>query len=358
MSVRSTSVKVTGIEVVSALRFNTWEVDKICQLFPELSDLNTQVDQSSITPPQVGAGLPEPDVTPKLVVEFFAKKQDSAPSFAIYKNGSWNNVKVEIKDTIEETISQYQDLYVFDSAKYQTQLRVLGYIIDKFGLKSYDIPITLKTSLFYQKSRYNYFKYCYPKANKYNPERTETVIGANERTLYWTSNVELFARAWETVAYKKLLDKNRRSDYLVSGIEMADIKVEGYQNPYPAGSELEYLEKLYDELIKVTKEVYNLSDFVPYDTNREDILVEFESKKNSKVKVEVDAVKDKKTEVVIFTKDDKQVDKVESKATDEQEEWVEALDSLNLLLNEGVTDSEMAEWKEGVESLNILLKQQ
>lgn len=297
-----------------------------------------------------------PEVTPKLVVEFFAKKQDLAPSFAIYKNGSWNNVKVEIKDTIEETISQYQDLYVFDSGKYQTQLRVLGYIIDKFGLKSYDIPITLKTSLYYQKSRYNVFKYCYPKYNKYNPERTDTVIAGNERTFYWTSNYELFARAWETIAYKKLLDKNRRSDYLVSGIEMADIKVEGYQNPYPAGLELEYLEKLYDELIKVTKEVFNLSDFVPYDTNREDILVEFESKKNSKVKVEVDAIKDKKTEVVTFTKDDKQVDKVESKATDEQQEWIEALDSLNILLKEGGTESEIAEWKEGIESLNILLK--
>lgn len=47
---------------------------------------------------------------------------------------------------------------------------------------------------------------------------------------------------------------------------------------------------------------------------------------------------------------------VESKVTDEQQEWIEALDSLNLLLNEGGTDSEIAEWKEGIESLNILLK--
>jgi hypothetical protein len=297
-----------------------------------------------------------PEVTPKLIVQFFAQKQESAPSFAIYKNGSWNNIKVEIKDTIEETIKQYESLYVIDAAKYTTQLRVLGYIIDKFNLQSYDVEMTLKTSLFYQKSRYNYFKYCYDKVNKYNPNRTDKVIGANERTLYWTSNVELFARAWETVAYKKLLDKNRRSDYLVSGIEMLDIRLEGYQNPYPAGKELEYLEKLYDELIKVTKEVYNLSDFVPYDTKREDVLVEFESKKNSKVKVEVDAVKDKKSEVVTFIKDDKKVDEVKAEVTPEIQEWKEALDSLNILLELGGTDSEIAEWKEGKESLEILLK--
>lgn len=47
---------------------------------------------------------------------------------------------------------------------------------------------------------------------------------------------------------------------------------------------------------------------------------------------------------------------VESNVFDEKQEWLEALDSLNLLLNEGGTDAEIAEWKEGIESLNILLK--
>lgn len=293
-----------------------------------------------------------PEVTPKLTVQFYSQDIENAPTILTYNNG-WNREEVKLKDTIEETIKQYNDLCVIDENKHSTQVRVFGYIIKQFGLESYDIEMRLKTSLFYQKSAYNLYKYCYDTINKFN--KREIIIGSDERTKYWTSSVEMFARAWETVIYKKILDKNRRSDYLVSGIDLSDIKVEGFQEPYPSGAELDYLEKLYDELIKVAKEVFNLSDFVPYDTNREDILVEFESKKNSKIKVEVDAVKDKKEETVTFIKDDKKVETVETETTEESNELQKAIETFEMLIQLGGSESELKEWNEAIETFKMLI---
>lgn len=293
-----------------------------------------------------------PEVTPKLTVQFYSQDIENAPTISIYNNG-WNREEVKLKDTIEETIKQYNDLCVIDENKHSTQVRVFGYIIKQFGLESYDIEMRLKTSLFYQKSAYNLYKYCFDTINKFN--KREIIIGSDVRTKYWTSNVEMFARAWETVIYKKILDKNRRSDYLVSGIDLSDIKVEGFQEPYPSGAELDYLEKLYDELIKVAKEVFNLSDFVPYDTNREDILVEFESKKNSKIKVEVDAVKDKKEETVTFIKDDKKVETVETETSEESNELQKAIETFEMLIQLGGSESELKEWNEAIETFKMLI---
>jgi len=293
-----------------------------------------------------------PEVTPKLTVQFYSQDIENAPTISIYNNG-WNREEVKLKDTIEETIKQYNDLCVIDENKHSTQVRVFGYIIKQFGLESYDIEMRLKTSLFYQKSAYNLYKYCFDTINKFN--KREIIIGSDVRTKYWTSNVEMFARAWETVIYKKILDKNRRSDYLVSGIDLSDIKVEGFQEPYPSGVELDYLEKLYDELIKVAKEVFNLSDFVPYDTNREDILVEFESKKNSKIKVEVDAVKDKKEETVTFIKDDKKVETVETETSEESNELQKAIETFEMLIQLGGSENELKEWNEAIETFKMLI---
>lgn len=264
-----------------------------------------------------------PLYTPKMKVRFFEKAADVAPKLYVYRDNRWQNRDIEFKPTIEETLEQCVEMLVFDENLYQTQVRVIGYIISYYGLTEYEVEIRLKTSMFYQKSAYNFFSYCYKQPSKYNPNKIEIVKGGDARTKYWTSNVELFARAWETVLFKKILDKNRRSDYLVSGIDLTDLKVEGFQNPYPSGSELDYLETLYDKLIVTVKRVFNLNDFVPYNTEREDTLVEFESKKNSDIKTGVDVTKSKKAEVVNYIKDDKVVETAKQETSPELQKGIE-----------------------------------
>jgi len=136
---------------------------------------------------------------------------------------------------------------------------------------------------------------------------------------------------------------------------MSDIKLEGFQNPYPAGAELEYLEILYDELINVTKEVFNLSDFVAIDNRREDTLIEFESVKNSKISIGVDDVKDKNTETTTFIKDDKKVDVVKTEVTTESNELQEAIKTFEELIGFGGTDDEIKEWNEAIETFKMLI---
>jgi hypothetical protein len=264
-----------------------------------------------------------PLYTPKMKVTFFAQDSNTIPNIPYLKDRRWEYKKLELKPTIEETLEQCEEILVFDENLYQTQVRVIGYIINHFQLLEYSIDIRLKTSMFYQKSAYNFFSYCYKKPSKYNPNRIEIVKAGDKRTPYWTSNVEMFARAWETILFKKILDKNRRSDYLVSGIDMTELNVEGFQNPYPSGSELNYLEELYDNLIKAVKKAFNLSDFIPYNLDREDILVEFESKTKSEIKVGIDVTKGKEEEVVEYIEENNVVETIKESILEPQNEMKE-----------------------------------
>lgn len=292
-----------------------------------------------------------PTITPKLKVKFYAVESESA-KYSFRRGFDYVHTVVEIQQTIEETIEKYKELLINDQAYYSTQVRVFGYIIHKFGLESYDLDLTLKTSMFFQKSAYNWFSYCYKQPRKSDINKFDIVPNVNKRTPYWTSNVELFARAWETIVLKKLLDKNRRSDYLVSGISLEDVNVEGYNNPYPSGLELEYLETLYDKLILVAKKVYNLSDFIPYNTNREDTLVEFEAKNKGKVKEEIDVIETPKKEVLeIETKGETK----EIETTLPDNELKNAIETFTILIELGGTDSEIKEWQEAIETFKMLI---
>jgi hypothetical protein len=264
-----------------------------------------------------------PLYTPKMKVRFFAQPSEIAPTIPYLKDRRWERKPIEFKPTIDETLEQCSEILIFDENLYQSQVRIIGYIINHFELDEYEVEITLKTSMFFQKSRFNFFTYCFKQPSKYNPNKIEIVRGGSSRTPYWTSNDEMFARAWETILFKKILNKNRRSDYLVSGIDLTDLNVEGFQNPYPSGSELDYLETLYDKLIIEVKKAFNLSDFVPYNTEREDMLVEFESKKNSKIKTGINVTKSKKSEVVNYIKDDKVVETTKQEISSELQKGIE-----------------------------------
>lgn len=217
----------------------------------------------------------DPLYTPKIPMKFYAKKSTDgdAPSYSVIEKDSYGyqryvSKKIELKDTIEATLEGIEGLAVVDQNRYNTQLRVFGFIINHFGLEHYEIPMQLKTSYFYHKSAFKFFKYCF---------ETEKgmVLGAASRTKYWTSNVELWARAWETMVLKKLLDKGRVSNYLVDGIPLEDIILEGYNRPYPAGKELDYIETLMDKIIIAFKKKFEVGDFIAPSQFIENEYIEF-----------------------------------------------------------------------------------
>ena len=252
-----------------------------------------------------------PNYTPLVPIEFYAKEIAEAPS-VVYKDerGNWANKVVEIKDTIEETLENVNSLARLNGDLHRTQIRVYGYIIQKFNLKSYKIPMKLPTSYFYHKSRFSYFNYC-----SFDDKNRE-VIDSKARTKYWTDIVELFARAFETVVLKKLQDNNRASNYLVADISMDDVISESYFEPYPQGKELEYIESIFDRIIIAVKNKFNIGPFVPASNVREDVYLDLSNdKKQGKIEtgMVVEDISEEKKEVV-FVKDDKVVEKVMEEA--------------------------------------------
>ncbi len=270
--------------------------------------------------------------TPKVPMEFYAKKATQPPTYS--NSGKW--AAVEIKPTIEETLEQLSGYAVVNKDLHSTQVRLFGYVISAFDLESYNVPMKLRTSYVYHKSAYNSFKYCYQTGTAKG-----TIIGANPRTNYWTSAVELFARAWETVILKKLTDMGRVSNYLVNDIPMVDIVSENYNRPYPAGKELEYIEKLIDKIVLAVKNRFSISDFVPPSIIKEDEYLELDKKGDVKEGVVIEEVEGEPEKVVEFIEPEK--------------EWSEAISTLSMLIDLGGTEEELKEWQEAVETMKLIM---
>jgi hypothetical protein len=286
-------------------------------------------------------------ITPKLKFRFYANKSESA-SFVKKINNSWEKVEVQLKPTIEETINQYQELLNSDDSIYSTQLRVFGYIINSFGLDYYDIDIQLKTSYFYHKSAYRFFEYCH-----YDNNKRAYVKAGQTRTAYWTTAVELFARAWETVVLKKLMDNNRESNYLVDDIPTDDIISGDYFRPYPTGKETEYIESILDRIIEAVKIFYSIGDFKPTSNVREDVFIELsKDKKEGKDKRGVKIEKEKDEKTVVFVEENKVVEEVKS---EEPEESIpDLIEGLEILL-ESLEGEEKKDLEDTIEGLKLLL---
>lgn len=253
-----------------------------------------------------------PEYTPLVPTVFYRKKITDAPSYMRRNDfGSWSTYVVEIKSTIEETLESVKDLARMNGDLYRTQIRVYGYILDQFNLDSYEIPMKTPTSYFYHKSHYVRFMYCG------TDEKGNEAISSITRTKYWTSSVELFARAWETVVLKKLLDKNRVSNYLVNEIPMENIVSESNTSPYPQGTELEYIESLFDRIVIAVKNKFNIGGFVAPSSVREDVYLDLSTDK-TKGKVETGLVitnPETKNETATFIDKDKVVKVVEEQKT-------------------------------------------
>lgn len=214
-----------------------------------------------------------PNYTPLLPCRFYAKKSNTEVTNSVWNGRFFDSRKIEIKSTIDETIQQViadnERIGVLDQNVYFTQLKIFGYIIDSFGLQEYNVPLKLKTSYLYHKTAYRYFAYCYKESD------TKIVTAVVQRSKYWTSIVELFARSWETVILKKLMDRGRVSNYLVDSIPTEDIIAEGYNKPYPSGKELEYLENIIDRIIMAFKKRFFIGDFQAPSSLRADVYIDY-----------------------------------------------------------------------------------
>jgi hypothetical protein len=296
------------------------------------------------------------NVTPKVPMTFYAKKSQSVPTYSRYINNNWEREEIKILGTIEETLAQYSDLAKVDYQDriYTTQIRVFGYIIDAFGLERYEIPLKLGTSYFYHKSAYNLFVY------SGTDERGRDAIVVKPRTKYWTSEVELFARAFETVVLKKLMDQGRESTYLVADIPMDDIVAETYFAPYPAAKELEYIENIIDRILLKVRIKFNIGGFVAPSDIREDEYLDLSSDKKTG-KVDSGMVVEKisaKEEEIVFIEKDKTVEvvekEVEAPKTEQKQENIDAvIDGLEVLL-ETMQGAERKELEEVIEGLKLL----
>ncbi len=265
-----------------------------------------------------------PLYTPLLPCRFYAKKPTTTepPQNLIWDGRMWKQKAIEIKSTIEETIQQViadnDRIGVMDENYYTTQLRIFGYIIDSFGLQEHNIALKLKTSYLYHKTAYRYFAYCYKETD------TKIVTAVVKRSNYWISIVELFARSWETVILKKLIDKGRVSNYLVDSIPTEDIIAEGYNAPYPSGKELDYLENIIDRIVMVFKRRFFIGDFEAPSKVRADVYIDFKGKESGLTGDGMVVVKDKKgKKEVDFVENGEVVTKVEETPKLEQKVEIE-----------------------------------
>jgi phospholipid N-methyltransferase len=138
------------------------------------------------------------------------------------------------------------------------------------------------------KQVYNYYKYL---ATHYGLEEIEVEFvsehsnyytvssrydqGSSKR--YWSSMVELFARAFETCMEYKLHKSGKTSNYLVSvynNMGVLATMIPESLRPYPYGKELEDLTNLFDELVKTIKQEYQIGDFTWINSNRTDEYIE------------------------------------------------------------------------------------
>lgn len=84
------------------------------------------------------------------------------------------------------------------------------------------------------------------------------VFDSGKTKLYWTSNKEMFARAFETYIYDKMQIAKDPCNYLVSGVSekscLAGQDIEKATSVYPIGEERKIIHEKLDELIKVISE--------------------------------------------------------------------------------------------------------
>ncbi len=143
-------------------------------------------------------------------------------------------------EKIEDAISTLRENseYLFKdyySNSLRDAARVFGYMATSYKLPYVDVEIQIhRTTAYYHYS---------------------TMMGS----AYWRDPVELFARAFETYAYDKLIQAKMFNNYLVSGDYF-----DHSRHVYPYGEEREALFILYDKLIDAIREDFKIPAFMPH----------------------------------------------------------------------------------------------
>jgi len=156
----------------------------------------------------------------------------------------------DIDTYFEEFKKSYRGFRYIENVKSKKDYEILGYIVYKFGYKSYELPFETHRSAYYSNS---------------------LAMSSD----YWSRSWELLARAFETYIYDKLDKAGRANNYLVSGVYFD--RPEGI---YPQGEEREKLFLLYDILMKTIKTEYNIKDFVAWTDERVDEYIAIKEDKD------------------------------------------------------------------------------
>lgn len=212
------------------------------------------------------------------IFDYIEKKYDYSegrfvqhPQDAIIKvnidamDGSWNIPKefnLIVPKTIDEYLTYFFERYPqyekYENLNKKNTKKILGYIVHKYGLESYQFNMKSDASRFYANS-------------------------SAMKSDYWIRKWELLARGFETYIFDKLAKANRSNNYLVSG-DYFD-REEGV---YPYGDERETLFKLYDILIEAIKHYYDLGGFKSWTTERVDEYIALNEKGSDKTGIIVD----------------------------------------------------------------------
>ena len=104
---------------------------------------------------------------------------------------------------------------------------------------------------------------------------------------YWVRPTELFSRAFEVYVSDKLQAANRKNTFLCHG-EYSSSVTEYIPNfPYPQFEERKYLMGLFDNLFVQLKSAYNIGDFKPFTTEKNEVTkadLALSSKEQSKAR--------------------------------------------------------------------------
>ncbi len=189
-------------------------------------------------------------------------KQRSVPTY--HDEIRKGYLPVEFFPTIEETLKHLSErtamLRDINYTYPDLQAKLIGYVIAHYGLEKYDVAFYPKTSAYYY--------YSLQMSSK-----------------YWSSMVEMFARAWECYIFDKLQFVGRTNNYLVSGgwFSMPIVSKSGaIVYVYPFGDERKHLYGLYDNLVNVVRKEFNLEGFKPFVDKREDEYLVIDGKGEEK----------------------------------------------------------------------------
>lgn len=160
-------------------------------------------------------------------IEFFAKNA-----------GTYYFNKPLKAKTIEEAIKELRERSPacewFSYHKRKDIQRSFGIIARTFKVDKITVPYEVHESQFYANSK---------------------VLDKKPRG-YWTSDVELFARAFEVYILNKLAEHGMKNNYLVS-LHGEDRETA----PYPYGDEAKVINAKFDELFAKIKEIYEIGNF-------------------------------------------------------------------------------------------------